>query len=67
MRLFTLINLMNTGPLRLFYLAQVGNDEEVLARQVLPVDNLPADTRVTKVGFWDVGNAQNELIEFGPT
>ena len=36
----------------------VGNDEEVLARQVLPVDNLPANTRVTKVGFWDLKNAQ---------
>ena len=36
----------------------VGNDEEVLARQVFPVDNLPANTRVTKVGFWDIRNAE---------
>lgn len=36
----------------------VGNDEEVLARQVFPVNNLPANTRVTKVGFWDVRNAE---------
>ena len=36
----------------------VGNDEKVLARQVFPVDNLPANTRVTKVGFWDVRNAE---------
>src|SRR5665647_1505826 len=30
----------------------VGNDEEVLARQVFPVDNLPANTRVTKVQYF---------------
>ena len=36
----------------------VGNDEEVLARQVFPVDSLPVNARITKVGFWDVKNAQ---------
>ena len=36
----------------------VGNDEEVLSRQVFPVDKLPANTRVTKVGFWNIRNAE---------
>jgi hypothetical protein len=35
-----------------------GNYEKVLARQVFPVDSLPANTRVTKVGFWDIRNAE---------
>lgn len=35
-----------------------GNDEEALARQDFPVDNLPATTRVTKVGFWNIGNVE---------
>jgi hypothetical protein len=38
-------------------LRPVGNYEEVLARQVFPV-NLSANTRVTKVGFWNLRNAQ---------
>jgi hypothetical protein len=36
----------------------VGNDKEVLSRQVFPVDSLPANSRVTKVGLWDIKNAQ---------
>jgi hypothetical protein len=44
--------------LEVILLRPVGNNEEVLARQVFPVNSLPANTRVTKVGFWDIGNAQ---------
>ncbi|MCQ1536317.1 hypothetical protein FTO70_11630 [Methanosarcina sp. KYL-1] len=35
-----------------------GKGEEVLDRQVFSVDSLPANTRVIKVGFWDIGNAE---------
>jgi hypothetical protein len=44
--------------LEVILLNPAGNNEEVLARQVFPMDNLPANTRVTKVGFWDIRNAQ---------
>lgn len=44
--------------LEVILIRPVGNDEEVLARQVFPVDKLPANTRITKVGVWDVRNAE---------
>jgi hypothetical protein len=44
--------------LEVILLSPAGNNEEVLARQVFPIDNLPANTRVTKIGFWDIRNAQ---------
>jgi hypothetical protein len=44
--------------LEVVLLRPVGNDEEVLARQAFPVDSLPANTRVTKVGFWNLRNAE---------
>ena len=44
--------------LEVILLRPVGNNEEVLARQVFPVNSIPANTRVTKVGFWDIGNSQ---------
>lgn len=34
------------------------NGEEVLARQTFPVNNFPANTMVTKVGFWNLRNAE---------
>jgi hypothetical protein len=39
--------------LEVILLRQAGNDEKVLASQVFPVDSLPSNTRVIKVGFWD--------------
>jgi hypothetical protein len=44
--------------LEVILLRQAGNDEKVLARQVFPVDSLPANTRVIKVGLWDRRNAE---------
>jgi hypothetical protein len=44
--------------LEVVLLRPAGNNEEVLARQVFQVYNLPANTRATKVGFWTIGNAQ---------
>jgi hypothetical protein len=39
-------------------LSPAGNNEEVLARQAFPIDSLPANTKVTKVGPWEIRNAQ---------
>lgn len=36
-----------------------GKDEEVLAREVFPVDTVPANTRVIKVGSWDAGRMED--------
>jgi hypothetical protein len=36
----------------------VGTNEEILARQVFPIDRLLPNTRVTKVGSWDISNAE---------
>jgi hypothetical protein len=39
-------------------LRTAGNSEVVLARQAFPVDGLPENSEVTKVGFWNIGNAE---------
>jgi hypothetical protein len=38
-------------------LKPVGNNEEVIAKQNIPVDILPANSRITKVGYWNIKNA----------
>ncbi|MDQ1254964.1 MAG: hypothetical protein QG646_4236 [Euryarchaeota archaeon] len=45
--------------LELTLLKPVANYEEVLARKVIPVDSLPANTELTKVGSWDSRSAQS--------
>lgn len=45
--------------LEVILLRPVGNNEEILAKQVLLVNSLPSNTRVTKVGYWNIGNAQS--------
>ncbi len=44
--------------LEVILLRPVGNDEEMLARQAFPVDSLPENKEVTKVGFWYQRNAE---------
>lgn len=35
-----------------------GKNEKILERQVFPVDNLPANSRITEVGFWNLQNPE---------
>jgi hypothetical protein len=60
--------------LQVVLLKPEGNDEKIVARQFFSVASLPANTRITKVGFWNIKNAQRgaysiraSLIENGQT
>jgi hypothetical protein len=44
--------------LEVFLVRLKGTSEETLSRQVFSVDSVPANTRVMKVGFWNIRNPE---------
>lgn len=48
----------NNLSLEVLLVRPVGTNEETLDRQVLSVDNIPANKQVIKVGFWNVGSSE---------
>lgn len=48
----------NNLSLEVFLVRPVGTNEKTLDRQVLSIDNIPANKQVIKVGFWNVGSSE---------
>jgi len=48
----------NNLSLEVLLVRSTGTNEKTLDKQVLPIDNIPANKQVTKVGFWNVGNSE---------
>lgn len=48
----------NNLSLEVLLVRSMGTNEKTLDKQVLPIDNIPANKQVTKVGFWNVGNSE---------
>ncbi|AKB81903.1 hypothetical protein MSBR3_1325 [Methanosarcina barkeri 3] len=48
----------NNLSLEVLLVRSMGTDEKTLDKQVLPIENIPANEQVTKVGFWNVGSSE---------
>lgn len=48
----------NNLSLEVLLVRPVGTNEKTLDRQVLSIDNIPANKQVIKVGFWNVGSSE---------